>query len=298
MKTRTKHIVHIYGGLGNQMFQYAFFEHLKNKKLDTYINTDCFKNNKEKEKHVQNFLLTETFLNINTTPVSDLISRVFYSNRYWWKFFRILRKITFQRSKTLNAFNIINKSNINKEMKQSKFHYRDYWDEMSYIEEIEDIIKDAFVFNTINLEEKNKECLKNIKNTNAVSIHVRRGDYLILSEHFGGICTEQYYNKAISLIKKKVANPYFYIFSNDIDWCKTFFINLKDKTFIDWNTEKNSYLDMFLMSNCNHNIIANSTFSWWGAFLNPHQNKLVVLPKQMTNKKTSNKLLFEGCIQI
>ena len=109
------------------------------------------------------------------------------------------------------------------------------------------------------------------------------GDYMNLSM-YQGICTEEYYTKAVEFIKQNVTSPHFYIFSNDIVWSKTFAESLNiDYTIVDHNTGTNSYQDMYLMSQCKHNIIANSSFSWWGAYLNVNRNKLVVAPKGWDN---------------
>ena len=113
-----------------------------------------------------------------------------------------------------------------------------------------------------------------------ISIHVRRDDYLSSKyvSGFGGICTIEYYNKAVERIKEEVIDPVFYIFSDDINWCREN-LKLEQGVFIDWNTGKESWQDMFLMSQCKHNIIANSSFSWWGAWLNSNSEKIVIAPR-------------------
>jgi hypothetical protein len=80
-------------------------------------------------------------------------------------------------------------------------------------------------------------------------------------------------------VQELVTSPKFYIFSNDIEWCRAN-LQLKNVMFIDWNSDKESYKDMLLMSHCKHNIIANSSFSWWGAYLNMNPNKRVVAPSK------------------
>ena len=96
----------------------------------------------------------------------------------------------------------------------------------------------------------------------------------------GFICSIDYYRKAIKIINSKIDDPVYFVFSDDIDWCKQ---NLKIKHrvyFIDWNKGRDSYKDMVLMSKCKHNIIANSSFSWWGAWLNNNPQKLVIAPNE------------------
>lgn len=102
------------------------------------------------------------------------------------------------------------------------------------------------------------------------------GDYVNHPIH-GGICTLEYYKKAIEIIRNNIAEPAFFIFSNDIDWCRNN-LPLESATYITGNNGGNSYKDMHLMSLCKHNIIANSSFSWCGAWLNSNQNKIVIAP--------------------
>lgn len=139
-------------------------------------------------------------------------------------------------------------------------------------------------FKSLPLNECNAKVLKMMSDTNSVSIHVRRGDYLSprFAKHFGNICTLEYYAKAIEIIRQAVDNPHFFVFSDDIAWVKEN-IKLGNATYIDWNTADDSIYDMYLMSHCKHNIIANSTFSFWGARLNMNDN-IVVYPKKWYNE--------------
>jgi len=132
-------------------------------------------------------------------------------------------------------------------------------------------------------EEKNIRLLESMKNRNTVSIHVRRGDYI---EHptLGGVCNLKYYLNSIKYIKANVQDPFFIIFSNDIAWCKDS-LDLDNSVYVDWNTGTSSFKDMQLMSLCKNNIIANSSFSWWGAWLNDNNNKIIVCPNKWLNDK-------------
>ena len=126
--------------------------------------------------------------------------------------------------------------------------------------------------------------LAQIDKVNAVSLHVRRGDYLLAKNmSVLGVCGLDYYKKAIEYVAKNVKNPYFFLFSDDIPWVEE---NLKINypyEIVDINNGKNSFYDLWLMKNCKHNIIANSSFSWWGAWLNENPNKIVVAPKKWMN---------------
>lgn len=130
------------------------------------------------------------------------------------------------------------------------------------------------------LNKKNDYILSLIRNTNSVSVHVRRGDYCdsCRKDLFLQSCTPQYYESAISVMKEKFQAPVFFVFSDDIPWVKVN-LNIPNAYYIDWNKKENSYLDMYLMSLCTASIIANSTFSFWGAMLG-NKKELVIKPKK------------------
>lgn len=98
----------------------------------------------------------------------------------------------------------------------------------------------------------------------------------------GNISTLEYYKKAITIIEGKISNPQFFVFSDDINWCIKNLI-LKGAFYVDGKIGKESYKDMQLMSFCKHNIIANSSFSWWAAWLNKNKSKIVIAPSRMIN---------------
>ncbi len=136
----------------------------------------------------------------------------------------------------------------------------------------EDYIREHTVFKYPMLA-KSKEIAQKMQQENSVSIHVRRGDYVWQGYV---LLTQKYYTQAIEYMNANLDNPHFYIFSNDMKWVRE---NLKidaPHTFVDWN--KKDYQDLELMSFCKNHIIANSTFSWWGAFLSKNKNKIIIAP--------------------
>lgn len=155
-----------------------------------------------------------------------------------------------------------------------------YYQSEKYFKEITNIIRKDFTFPKP-VDIINQKLINQIDNTESVSIHIRRGDYLNIP-NTQNICSISYYKKAINLILKNISNPQFYIFSNDINWCKQH-LQIDKAIFISNNTGKNSFIDMQLMSCCKHNIIANSTFSWWGAWLNNNPNKIIISPNKWMN---------------
>ena len=138
-----------------------------------------------------------------------------------------------------------------------------------------------------------------MKRYNSVSIHVRRGDYLngYYYETLGKICDIAYYQRAIGTIKERVDNPHFYIFSDDPDYV-TENLTIENATFVNFNRGNDSWQDMYLMSQCKHNIIANSTFSWWGAWLNNNPQKVVVAPSHWFANMDNDEIVLPEWIRL
>ncbi|MBS1665945.1 MAG: alpha-1,2-fucosyltransferase [Bacteroidetes bacterium] len=155
-----------------------------------------------------------------------------------------------------------------------------YWQDERYFEPIKDIIKKEFSFKTPPSVE-NARLLEQIDSTASVSIHVRRGDYLtdaFTVNQVGG-CSMEYYQQAVQYINARVEDPTYFIFSDDPDWVRAHF-KVEGKTVpIGNNPQSMAYEDLRLMSHCQHHILANSSFSWWGAWLGINENKIVLAPK-------------------
>ena len=132
----------------------------------------------------------------------------------------------------------------------------------------------------------NEEILKKIRNSRAVSVHIRRGDYLQPENvaMFGNICTEEYYESALNYMKEKMEHPHFFLFSDDTAYVKEHYQG-EEYTIVDINHGDDSFYDMYLMSQCEGNICANSTFSFWGARLNAHTDKIMIRPTKQKNSQ-------------
>lgn len=273
-------IVNIVGGLGNQMFQYAFYCALKEHHNNTLIDLSSFK-----RYNLHNgFELSHIF---NITPsiaTNEEIKKLTNLNDY-----SILSKL--KRKMATSGIKIILKEseylesspipNLNIFDSQKDMYYWGYFQSEKYFSQIKNQIISTFTFSN-QLDKRNLAILKKIQNTKSVSVHIRRGDYLI-DKQFKNICTLYYYKKAIEYQLSKDNNLTFYIFSDDITWVKNNFSENINCEYIDWNIGSESYKDMKLMSMCHHNIIANSSFSWWGAWLNTNKNKIVIAPKKWNN---------------
>ena len=151
-----------------------------------------------------------------------------------------------------------------------------------YFKPISKRLKDELQFKDGALEGVNEKVQDEILSTNAVAIHVRRADYVNDEANYkiySNLFKEGYYPKAVENIEKLTENPVYFIFSDDIKWCKEHF-KLETNASIRFVENKSAFADFYLMSKCNHNIIANSTFSWWSAWLNNSPGKVVISPKK------------------
>jgi hypothetical protein len=175
------------------------------------------------------------------------------------------------------------------EMEDQPFFY-------TSLETYEKKIQKLFSINQKNLNLINKKYPNLYQNNITISMHIRRGDFVVISKIYNPdyILKLSYYHKALNFINSKINSNYkILIFSDDIQWCQE---NFKQKNiiFIEGNYD---YIDLWMMALCNHNIISSSTFSWWGAFLNQNQNNIVIAPekslfRERTNVKSLNKKLY------
>ncbi|QHE95149.1 alpha-1,2-fucosyltransferase [Pandoraea fibrosis] len=169
------------------------------------------------------------------------------------------------------------------------------WHDWRYFQAAEPFVREAFRFPE--LGPVNQKILDDIDNSHSVSIHVRRGDYLKVQNRalFGDIATAGYYRNAIKTVGEHAARagktPKFFIFSDDIAWCQEN-LGLPDAYFVNANRGSDSWKDMALMARCKVNIIANSTFSWWAAWLNGHPDKLVLCPTKFSNPDIARQTIY------
>lgn len=175
-----------------------------------------------------------------------------------------------------------------------------YWQSEKYFQDVASVIRSDFTFKT-SLANRNAEFAKQINQVNAVSLHVRRGDYANNSKTTAthGLCSLEYYQAAIQYITERVKQPVFFIFSDDVEWVKENLKTYLPCEYVDHNKGVESYNDMHLMSLCQHHIIANSSFSWWGAWLNPSVEKIVIAPKRwFANTTDVSDLIPQGWVTL
>lgn len=252
-------IIKAQGGLGNQMFQYALYKAFKlrgkNVKMDVNSSGLNIHNGFELERvfnlEIEYATGEECFYELSRNYINEMYNCGEYS---------------FQA----NVLNINN-------------GYLDgYWQHEEYFKDIKDEILKKYCFKNIN-GDRIHNLLEQIENNQSVSIHIRRGDYVNI-DNYNNISTIDYYKEAINIIENKRENPVFFIFSDDVEWVKKN-MKIKNSYLVNFNSGLDSYKDMFLMSRCKDNIIANSTFSWWAAWLNTYSKKIVIRPYIWTNEE-------------
>lgn len=261
------------GGLGNQMFQYALGRKLslQNNKvliLDlSYVKKDSLRNYELVNLNIQ----AET----STKNQEQLFAKANKLQRFL-PFYQLIS----EKSK---------RAADHKFAATAGFTYLDgYWQSEEYFKDIrKQLIKDFQLKKP--LDRASKKTLNLISKHNSVAVHSRRTDYVTntAANKVHGVCSLAYYKKAIKYITKKIQEPHFFIFSDDINWVKNN-LKLNNCFYMDKNPIEKGFKDLELMKNCKHFITANSSFSWWGAWLSENQNKIVVAPKPWFAKKSLN----------
>lgn len=271
-------IIKLQGGLGNQMFQYAFARILAKRnnavlKLDISFFDASPNELNFTPRHFELGVFKNDYI---LATISEI--KFFKQNSFYY---RIKRKLGFYTSKTYVEPNF----NFHQEALAVKppFYIKGYFQSYKYYEDHMDFIKEIFTFPFESLDEINRALFYKIQSKNTISVHIRRGDYITdkKTQQFHGNCSLEYYSNAIALLASKTEEFTLVFFSDDIQWVKEKFETLPySKIFIDNNTNMNSWIDMLLMSSCCHNIIANSSFSWWAAWLNKYPSKIIIAPKE------------------
>jgi Glycosyl transferase family 11 len=291
-------VIILFNGLGNQMSQYAFY--LNKKRISE---STRFLFSKKSIKIHNGFELGNVFgIKYNENAIDKFLYFIFRIVSYK-KYTSISKPII--RILNLLGVTIVNENddyNFKPEYLQPSKGIKFYvggWHSEKYFVDIRDTILNTFKFNSENVGEENMEVLKQIKASNSVSVHVRRGDFMdtFNYEKLGAVCTLNYFLHAIEKMKSLVDAPHFFFFTNDSVWVSTNF-NGPDFTLINLNTNRNSWKDMFLISNCNHHINSNGSFSWWSSWLNSISHTHVIVPKNFIVDKYFEDIYPKSWIQM
>lgn len=276
-------VVKLIGGLGNQMFQYAFGRNLARiKQTEMKLDITGFETYKLHTYSLRHFNIKESLA--TKAEISQLTKHAAKKGKIW-----CLRNYLFSDA-----------SIFVKEKRSMEFKFdstimtigdtaylNGYWQNEKYFQDIEEVIGKEFVVRDA-MGDEDKAMAQSIAQTNSVSVHIRRGDYVASAKTNAvhGTCDINYYQRATKLISEKIIDPHFFVFSDDHEWVKKNIIFDFPTTYVAHNIADKNYQDLRLMSMCHHNIIANSSFSWWGAWLNVNSNKIIVAPKKWLNDST------------
>lgn len=286
-------IIQLKGGLGNQMFQYALYRALKKKGKTVKIDdVTGFVNDKLREPVLQGYGIDyERATKDEVIALTDSKMDIFS---------RIRRKLTGRKTFRIDEESGRFDPNI---LELENAYLVGYWQSEKYFadEAVQNEIKEAFEKRPQELmnDTVSWTLLQQIECCESVSLHVRRTDY-VDAEHIQihNICSEKYYKNAIDKIRKEYPNAMFFIFTDDKEWCKKHF---KGRCFSVVELEegpKTDIAEMMLMSKCKHHIIANSSFSWWAAWLNDAPEKLVIAPSKWINHKDMDDIYTERMVKV
>lgn len=278
-------IIRIQGGLGNQLFQYALYENFKRKGLEVKVDISDYTSGRESRElelgklglHLE--VADRQELHRYYADNTILTDRVF---RYLWG------KKKYRKEKQYD----FNPDILN----MTDGFLSGYWQSEKYFAPAADEVRNKICFQAVDTDAV-RQRERQIGKDNAVSVHVRMGDYLKAPDLYGGICDKEYYRRAIEYIAGQTADPVFYIFSDEPGKAADMFAGYKCRIVTE-NTGSDSYKDMYLMSRCRHHITANSTFSWWGAWLDDRPGKIVITPPRWNHLCLRNDICCKGWIMM
>lgn len=267
-------IIKLKGGLGNQMFQYAFAkcmqqytENIVKLDLSYYM---------ENGDQIRKPRILKYNLSLPVAMDAEIKSICIFSH-----FSKQYRKIKMIFERLLNRQYYIEPDRRYRSLEILKnYSYFDgYWQSWRYADNVIEDLKKEFTPNYV-LDDETNAMITQVKNENSVFVGIRRGDYALEQSHYGEF-KQDYYDKAMQYIESKVENPIYYIFSNDIEWVKEN-ISFGNRQIIYRENEDviDDFEELMIMMNCKHSIIINSTYHWWAARLMYQEGKIVVAPKK------------------
>ncbi len=288
-------IVNLRGRLGNQMFGYALYCSLKSLGKEVFLDLGC---NRESGK--QAGIVSATQYNIDLFSVkyqlaNDEIAKSLMQDKEnpnlikRWEYRIFPGRCKYYEEKKTGVYNPLI-------FKFDNVYLDGYWQSEKYFTDIAGEIRNLYQFPD-KYSDYQKRVMNQIKNKNSVSIHIRRGDYLAHTDIYG-VTDIKYYQKAMLFFQERKENIHFFIFTNDIGWAKKNFSGTNITVIENSQDLLTNNLDMSLMAFCQHNIIANSSFSWWGAWLNKNPDKIIVAPKVWEIGKKTQDIWGEGWVRL
>lgn len=270
-------MIHLMGGIGNQLFQYALYTALQKQGKRVWLDYTTIRGEMTqlcRETIFDVFMLDRPYSLDAMDGIAGKLQRRLFN--------RVFRKLAKSRYEKEDGV-------FDPEILQLKHGYLEgYWQSPKYFDGFEQVLRERLRFKR-ELNEENKQILCRIQSADCpVSVHIRLGDYTSAenSALFGNICTREYYERSIEYICEKHEGATFFVFSNEPRKAMEV-IDIPNAVVVDINDESAAWADMYLMSQCHNNIIANSTFSWWGAWMNDYEDKEVIAPQKWINGKTT-----------
>lgn len=261
-------IARLQGGVGNQLFQYSLGRHLAFKReMLLKLDTEALKNSKSWPYRLDHFAIAASIA--TATEIGALKDGL---GAKIWNALMSRSRRTYIKETSFRFDPLFLEAG-------SDVYLDGYWQSEKYFKDIEDVIRKDIVLK----EPQNaafREMQEKMRQTDSVSMHIRRGDYL-MEKHkkVFETCPPEYYDRALRLIAEKISSPALFVFSDDVAWTKENIHLPFPATFVS-DIGFADYQELMLMSACKHHIIANSSFSWWGAWLDPNPGKIVVAPEK------------------
>jgi hypothetical protein len=292
-------IIRMTGGLGNQMFQYALYLKLCSMGREVKFD-DITEYELDNARPVMLWAFGLTYPRADQEEINKITDGFLNLSH------RIRRKLFGRKSLEYQEKNCNYDPQV---LQRDPAYLTGYFQSEKYFMDVKEQVRRAFTFSEgiwkgqdEEIRRKMQNFLGQIQGCESVSVHVRRGDYLEKEEIYGGICTVAYYKSAIEYMQRKRKESRFFLFSNDPEWVREW-VNANyrgDNRFviIEGTQEETGYLDLFLMSRCKNHIIANSSFSWWGAWLDENPRKRVIAPAKWANNQEFVDIYWEGMIKI
>ncbi|WP_026504968.1 alpha-1,2-fucosyltransferase [Butyrivibrio sp. NC3005] len=287
-------IIMMQGGLGNQLFLYGLYKQLeslgKEVKMDEHLG---FENDENRSPCLE-------LLGLSYNKSTD--KEVVKLRDAYMDIVRRLRRKIFGR-KNLEYSEPLDGNFDSKVLELSDAYLIGYYQSEKYFQskEVRSLLRSKIwdACNGFLLTDTNKKYRKMIEESESVSLHVRRGDYLLpgICETYQGICDDDYYKKSFEYISSRKENALFFIFSNDIEWCRKHYGDNQNVVFVEADGNHADISELFLMALCHNHILANSSFSWWGAWLSKDKEKsITIAPKKWLNNKNMTDIYTDDMI--
>ena len=290
-------VVSACAGLANQMFQYAFYLALKDKGLPVLWDQSNYIPNSA--ALCETVRLQDVFPNVKP----DLMPEGHFKMAYWkrrWSFLKLLSGPLTGNWYLLQRDFMYHEDEFDRVRRNCI--YIGTWQNERYFRKISGLVRSTFAFKELT-SERNIALAQAMSAGNSVAIHVRKAPDYTGELLFQGTCPDDYYTRALDYVRAHVKDPVFYVFADNPEWVREHFAGF-DYQLVDWNPVRGreNYLDMQLMSCAKYNIISNSTYSWWGAWLNPNPEKFVIAPAVWFNPAmpfyNPNEVVPEGWIKL